>query len=33
MDAGGVWDLDDDEALTAARALIAQYGKVEKSVA
>ena len=24
MDAGGVWDLEDDEALTAARQLVAQ---------
>lgn len=29
LDPGGVWDLDDDEALIAARELIEQYAQVE----
>jgi hypothetical protein len=29
LEAGGVWDLEDDEALAAAKALIAQCGEVE----
>jgi len=33
LDAGGVWELEDDDALAAARALIAQYGNIERSVA
>lgn len=28
MDAGGVWDLEDDEALAAARVLIEQHSAV-----
>jgi len=32
MDAGGVWDLEDDEALSAARTLIAQYSEIDASV-
>ncbi|MGC8642843.1 MAG: hypothetical protein ACP5XB_23535 [Isosphaeraceae bacterium] len=28
LDAGGVWDLEDDEALAAARQLLRQGGKV-----
>ena len=33
MDAGGVWDLEDDEALAAAKALIEQHNKSEPAVA
>jgi len=33
MDAGGVWDLEDDEALLAARTLIAQYSQIDSNVA
>jgi hypothetical protein len=33
MDAGGVWDLEDDEALAVARALIEQYSEIESAVA
>src|SRR5947208_8732030 len=33
MDAGGVWDLEDDEALLAARTLIAQYSPIDSSLA
>src|SRR5947207_4279800 len=33
MDAGGVWDLEDEEALAAARTLIDQYAEVESLVA
>jgi hypothetical protein len=33
LDAGGVWDLEDDEALAAAKTLIAQCGKVQKILA
>jgi hypothetical protein len=29
LDPGGVWDLEDEEALAAARTLIEQYSKVE----
>jgi hypothetical protein len=29
MDAGGVWDLEDDEALSAAKTLIQQYAEIE----
>ena len=29
LDAGGVWDLEDEEALAAARSLIEQYTEVE----
>jgi hypothetical protein len=29
MDAGGVWDLEDEEALAAARELLAQYRRAE----
>jgi hypothetical protein len=32
-DAGGVWDLEDDEALSAARALIDQYSEIGSEVA
>jgi hypothetical protein len=31
MDSGGVWDLEDDEALAAAQALIQQYSEMELS--
>jgi hypothetical protein len=33
FDPGGVWDLEDDDALTAARALIEQYSQMESAVA
>ena len=33
IDAGGVWDLEDDEALSAARTLIEQYSELESVVA
>jgi hypothetical protein len=33
LDAGGVWDLEDDEALSAARVLIQQHTGVEADVA
>jgi hypothetical protein len=33
MDAGGVWDLEDDEALLAARRLIEQYSEIDSDVA
>jgi len=29
LEAGGVWDLEDDEALAAARTLIEQYSRLE----
>jgi hypothetical protein len=29
MEAGGVWELEDEEALTAMRELLSQYAKVE----
>ena len=32
LDPGGVWDLEDEEALTAARALIEQYSELESQV-
>ena len=33
LDAGGVWDLEDEEALAAARELIEQHAKVTADVA
>lgn len=33
LDAGGVWDLEDDEALAAARQLIEQYSEIDAEVA
>ncbi len=33
LDAGGVWDLEDEEALAAAKTLIAQYSEPEAAVA
>jgi hypothetical protein len=33
LDAGGVWDLEDVEALAAARTLIEQHSEVEPEVA
>jgi len=33
LDAGGVWDLEDAEALSAARALIEQYIRIDSQVA
>jgi hypothetical protein len=33
LDAGGVWDLEDDEALAAARALIEQHIEIDAAVA
>jgi hypothetical protein len=33
MDAGGVWDLEDDEALSAASTLIAQNSEIDSKVA
>jgi hypothetical protein len=32
MDAGGVWDLKDQEALMAAKTLIAQYSGTKSNV-
>ncbi len=32
LDAGDVWDLEDDEALSAARALLAQYSESEATL-
>lgn len=32
LDAGGVWDLEDDEALSAARTLIEQYSESDPQV-
>jgi hypothetical protein len=32
LDAGGVWDLEDDEALSAARTLIAQYSEIDSKL-
>jgi len=32
LDAGGVWDLDDSEALSAARMLIEQYSEVHSEI-
>jgi hypothetical protein len=31
LDAGGVWDLEDEEALAAARTLIEQYSEIESA--
>ena len=33
LDPGGVWDLEDEEALVAARTLVEQYSEVESLVA
>ncbi len=33
LDAGGVWDLEDDEALAAVRTLLDQYAQSESAVA
>lgn len=33
LDAGGVWDLEDDEALSAARTLIEQYSEIDAEAA
>jgi hypothetical protein len=33
LDAGGVWDLEDDEALSAARRLIEQHSEIESATA
>jgi len=33
LDAGGVWDLEDAEALSAARALIEEYTGIDSEVA
>jgi hypothetical protein len=33
MDAGGVWDLEDEEALLAAKTLIAQYSRIDSNTA
>jgi hypothetical protein len=33
LDAGGVWDLEDEEALAAARTLIDQYSAIEPTIA
>ncbi len=33
LDPGGVWDLEDEEALAAARTLIEQYSELESRVA
>jgi hypothetical protein len=33
LDPGGVWDLEDEEALAAATTLIAQYSEIESAVA
>lgn len=33
MDAGGVWDLEDEEALAAASALLEQHTEAETNVA
>jgi hypothetical protein len=33
LDAGGVWDLEDEEALAAARMLIEEYTDAESAVA
>jgi hypothetical protein len=33
LDSGGVWDLEDEEALAAARTLIGQYSDVGAAVA
>ena len=31
LDSGGVWDLEDEEALAAARTLIGQYSDIESA--
>ena len=33
MDAGGVWDLEDDEALVAVRELLGQYSQQQRASA
>src|SRR5262245_9617045 len=33
FEAGGVWDLEEEEALSAARALIEQYSEIDSEVA
>jgi hypothetical protein len=33
LDAGGVWDLEDDEALAAARVLIEQHSSIDSQLA
>ena len=33
LDAGGVWDLEDEEALAATRELLGQYSEVEPAIA
>jgi hypothetical protein len=33
MDPGGVWDLEDDEALAAAKVLISQYSAIQPMLA
>ena len=33
LDSGGVWDLEDEEALAAARTLIGQYSDIESAEA
>jgi hypothetical protein len=33
LDAGGIWDLEDEEALAAARTLIDQYSDIEPTIA
>jgi hypothetical protein len=33
MDAGGVWELEDDEALAAVRVLLSQYAQAEQNSA
>ena len=33
LDAGGIWDLEDEEALAAARTLLEQYSEVESVAA
>jgi len=32
LDASGIWDLEDDEALAAARTLIEQYSDIESGI-
>lgn len=33
LDPGGVWDLEDEEALAAAKTLIAQHSEIQSAVA
>jgi hypothetical protein len=33
LDPGGVWDLEDEEALAAAKTLIAQHSEIQPAVA